>query len=427
MQNKNVLVIGAGVIGVACAHALQQKGFSVTLADGNDPGTGCSFGNAGNVSPGAVVPYSVPGSLRKIPAWLLDPVGPLAIRPRHFPRFVPWGIRWLQASQVERALQVSRAMRLLHADSLARYGKLLAPTGHGNLVQTSGQLYVSRVPLKAHGTQLERFMREAAGVRFEFVEGGALRDVEPALSPDYCSGLLLPDNGNCINPHRLVQVLFEAAVGYGVEFVRAPVQRFNVVDGRVRGVVFEGGETRAFDQIIVAAGAWSGRLLAQLGVSVPLEAERGYHITLTDPGVVPRMPVTNKDFSFATAPMEMGLRLAGTAEYAGLDAPPDWRRATILLNHAKGMFPGVRTVEYSRWMGSRPALPDGLPVLDHTPGFENVLLAFGNAHFGLTAAPRMGELVAALASGENPGIDLRPFSVRRFDSRARLQAEEQSL
>lgn len=424
MMKTNVLVVGAGVIGVACAHALQRKGFSVTLADEGEPGMGCSFGNAGNVSPGAVVPYSVPGSLSQIPGWLMNPLGPLAIRPRHFPRFVPWGLRWLRASRTERALEVSRAMRSLHADSLKHYAKLLAPSGHSNLVQASGQLYVSRTPYKAFGNQLERFMREAAGVRTEFLDGNALRELEPALSTEYQSGLSLPDNGNCINPHRLVNVLFDQLLKADARFLQRRVQAFHIVDGRVRGVTFEGGETEAFDQIVVAAGAWSGRLVSQLGISVPLEAERGYHVTLTDPGVMPRLPVTNKDFSFATAPMEMGLRLAGTAEYAGLDAAPDWRRATVLLQHVKAMYPGVRTVAYTHWMGSRPALPDGLPVLDRAPRFDNVLLAFGNAHFGLTAAPMMGELISSLAAGEPAAIDIHPFSLRRFSQRAGAVAKE---
>src|SRR5690606_16355938 len=168
---------------------------------------------------------------------------------------------------------------------------------------------------------------------------------------------------------------------------------------------------------VIAAGAWSNKLTSLLGTTVPLEAERGYHITLTDPGVLPSMPVTNKDFSFATAPMEMGLRLAGTAEYAGLEAEPNWARAQVLLDHAKNMFPGIRTAEYTRWMGMRPALPDGLPVLDRSPRFGTVLFAFGNAHFGLTAAPMMGQLTAALAASETPSIDLTPFSIARFSGR----------
>ncbi len=424
MGKEHILVIGTGIIGVACADALQRKGFQVTLADDREPGAGCSFGNAGNVSPGAVVPYSVPGSLSQIPGWLMNPLGPLAIRPNHFLRFLPWGLRWLRSSTTQRALEVSRAMRLLHTDSLKMYEKLLAPTGHGNLVQTSGQLYVSRVPRKALGTELEQFMREAAGVRTELLDANAIRDIEPALSPDYCSGLLFPDNGNCINPQRLVQTLAEQVAGNGAAFIRKRVRAFHIIDRQVRGVIFEDGQTQDFDQIVIAAGAWSNRLASQLGAAVPLEAERGYHVTLTDPGVHPRLPVTNKDFSFASAPMEMGVRLAGTAEYAGLDAKPDWRRAQVLIDHAKNMFPGIRTAEYTRWMGMRPALPDGLPIIDRSPRFPSVLFAFGNAHFGLTAAPMMGSLIAALATSDTPAADIAAFRISRFDKSAGAPASQ---
>ncbi|HWL28959.1 MAG TPA: FAD-dependent oxidoreductase [Burkholderiaceae bacterium] len=424
MGNQRILVIGAGIIGVACAHALQRKGYSVSLADEREPGDGCSFGNAGNISPGAVVPYSVPGSLRQIPGWLTDPLGPLAIRPRHFLRFLPWGLQWLRSSSVQRALEVSRAMRVLHAGSLERYADMLEPTGNGNIVQTSGQLYVSRIPGKAIGRELERFMREAAGIRTEVLDGHALRDLEPALSRDYCSGLLLPDNGKCLNPQRLVRTLAQQVVSRGATLIPKRVRGFDKSEGRVRGVVFEDGETQAFDQIVIAAGAWSNELTSQLGTFVPLEAERGYHVTLTDPGIVPRLPITNKDFSFASAPMEMGVRLAGTAEYAGLQAEPDWRRAHVLLRHAEAMFPGMRTTHYTQWMGMRPALPDGLPILDRSPNFPSVLLAFGNAHFGLTAAPMMGSLIAELAASEPSPVDLKPFAVTRFGKHAAVTAEQ---
>lgn len=424
MGKQNILVIGAGIIGVACAHALQRKGYSVTIADDREAGEGCSFGNAGNVSPGAVVPYSVPGSLRQIPGWLIDPLGPLAIRPKHFLRFLPWGLQWLRSSSVQRALEVSRAMRLLHADSLKLYAELLGPTGNGSLIQTSGQLYVSRTPRKALGTELERFMREAAGVRTELLDGEALRDLEPALSHDYCSGLLLPDNGKCINPHRLVQTLAQQIVKHGATIIGKRVRAFDMVDDQVKGVVFDDGERQRFDQIVIAAGAWSSSLTSQLGTSIPLEAERGYHVTLTDPGVIPRLPITNKDFSFASAPMEMGVRLAGTAEYAGLHAQPDWRRARVLLGHASAMFPGMRTTEYTQWMGMRPALPDGLPVIGRSPRFPSVLFAFGNAHFGLTAAPKVGSLIGELAASEQPSVDITPFSVTRFGKRAAGAAQE---
>jgi D-amino-acid dehydrogenase len=417
MSTRTALVVGAGVIGVACAWSLQRRGYTVTLVDAEEPGERCSFGNAGNISPGSVVPYAVPGSLRRIPRWLFDPRGPLSIRPAYFGRFLPWGWQWLAASKVECSLATSRAMRALHGGSVASWRALLAEAGGAaaaELVQPTGQLYVSKVPGKALGTQLERFMREAAGVRVQGLSGAQVQEVEPALAPAYCSGLLLPDNGSCVNPGRLVKTLAGRVAASGGRIVRGRVQAFESGPVGPRGVRLADGTVLQAAQIVVAAGAWSNELIEQVGTRVPLEAERGYHVTLAEPGVRLRIPVTNRDAGFACAPMEMGLRLAGTAEYAGLQAAPNWRRAQVLLEQGREMFPGLRTESHTRWMGLRPSLPDGLPVIDRSPFFPNVLFAFGNSHFGMTVAPAVGKLVAELALHEAPSIDPAPYRVSRF-------------
>ena len=170
----------------------------------------------------------------------------------------------------------------------------------------------------------------------------------------------------------------------------------------------------AVDRLVIAAGAYSHRLAAQLGSEVPLEAERGYHVMLPDPGVMPRLPILNCDHGFYATPMENGLRFAGTAEFAGVDAPPDWRRAKILLDHGKAMFPGLNTAGASEWMGRRPSLPDNLPVIDCSPRFPRVAYAFGHSHFGLMGAAVTGKLVAALVTGTAPAIDPKPYRITRF-------------
>ncbi|PLZ02371.1 FAD-dependent oxidoreductase [Burkholderia sp. WAC0059] len=413
-MTQRILVIGAGIIGASCALALQRRGCDVTVVDERGPGEGCSFGNAGNISPGSVVPYSVPGSLRKVPRWLLDPQSPLSIRPAYFARFLPWGLRWLAASRREHAMGISEAMRQLHAGALDAYADMLRESGQSSLVRMSGQLYVSRVPGKARGSDAERAMREAAGVRVEPVDGAAIRDIEPTLAPHFQSGLWLPDNGSCVNPQRLVQVLAQLAVQHGAVLMREQVRDFAVDGPRVVGAILADGRVLRADAVVLAAGAWSARLLRRLGIRVPLEAERGYHVTLQAPGILPRIPTTNKDVGFAVAPMEMGLRFAGTAEYAGLDAPPDMRRARLLLAQGRDMFPGLSADAHTAWMGCRPSLPDGLPVLERMAGRPGLIAAFGNSHFGLTAAPRMGSVVASLALGETPEIDLAPFRSDRF-------------
>ena len=166
--------------------------------------------------------------------------------------------------------------------------------------------------------------------------------------------------------------------------------------------------------MVIAAGAWSATLVKKLGSIVPLEAERGYHITLTNPGIMPTGPVMATFGKFIATPMSMGLRLAGLVEFGGLEAPPDYARAETLLKHAKILFPDVQTKEYTMWMGHRPSLPDSLPVIGRSPNFDNVYFAFGHQHLGLTMGPKTGRLITALMQGKNPNIDLSPFRVDRF-------------
>jgi D-amino-acid dehydrogenase len=242
---------------------------------------------------------------------------------------------------------------------------------------------------------------------------GDIRDAEPALAPIFKSGVLLPDNGRCKNPHQLVRVLAAEAQRNGATILRGQVMGFATNGALIQGIVVN-GRVQAAERVVIAAGAASAALAAELGTKLPLEAERGYHITIAESGVVPRIPVTNSDAKFVASPMDMGLRLAGTAEFAGIDSEPNWRRAKLLEEQAKRMFPGVKLEKVTRWAGNRPSLPDGLPVLGAAPRYANAFFAFGNSHFGMTAAPVMGKLVAELVSGAKPSIDIEPFRPARF-------------
>ncbi|MDB5416190.1 MAG: hypothetical protein JWR10_4525 [Rubritepida sp.] len=411
---QHVTIIGAGIVGVCSALWLQRDGWAVTLIDTQPPGNGASFGNAGNISPGGVVPYSIPGSLRQVPKWLFDPTGPLSIRPGYLPRLLPWLFGWVRASGKEEALRISSAMHALHADSFGAYAELTRGTEADALLERIGQLYVSEKADGANGSALAQEMRAKAGVRVELLGEDEIRQMEPALAPGFRSGILLPDNGRCRNPHRLVSILAEEAVRAGAELIQGEVKALRIESGRVARLVLVGGAERTLDHLLIAAGAASGKLVRELGRHVPIEAERGYHVTLTDPGVAPRRPVTHRDWGFAAQPMEMGLRLAGTVEFAGLGAEPNWKRADLLLAQAKRMFPGVRTDQVSRWCGNRPSLPDGLPILDRMPGVGNAYLAFGNSHFGMTAGPVMGRAAAALMGRRETGMPMNDFRIDRF-------------
>jgi len=410
---QDITIIGAGLIGIACAAWLQRDGHRVTVIARGNPGEDCSFGNSGLLSPGSVVPPAVPGAWRNIPRWLLDPLGPLVVRPGYALRLLPWLAGWLKSCAEPRAREISRALTALHAPVFDNYAPLLADAGAAGLITRTGQLYVSEQDDGAAGTPFQQALREAAGVRTEKLSGDAARELEPALSKTCRSALYFPDNGHSVNSFKLVQSLAAHFQRAGGKLLKRAVTGFEM-GGRGPRRLLTDGDPLPVGKLVVAAGAWSHRLTGQLGTRLPLEAERGYHLMLPDPGIRLRMPLVNRDHNFTMTTMDTGLRLAGTAEFAGVDASPDYRRARMLLERGRRTLPGLRGERATEWMGCRPSLPDGLPVIDRSPRFPDVYFACGHAHFGLTEAPTTGRLIAELIGGRAPSIDLAPFRATRF-------------
>ena len=254
-------------------------------------------------------------------------------------------------------------------------------------------------------------------MKLDELNADELRQLEPELSRDYTHGVLVSGNGHLSNPGGLVKRLAEAFVRNGGRLVREAATGFEFIDGKLTAVR-TGAGTQAADRAVIAAGIWSRPLAAGLGDRLPLETERGYHLMIREPEVMPRIPTMAADGSFVATPMDMGLRFAGTVELAGLNAEPNWRRADILLTQAQRMYPKLaRTypeARLSRWMGHRPSFPDSLPVIDRSSRAPDVLYAFGHGHTGMTGGSTTGKIVADLVAGRPPGIDLAPFSKSRF-------------
>lgn len=408
-----VVVVGAGIVGTCSASYLLRDGHDVVLVDSEGPGEGCSKGNAGALSPGSCIPMSGPGVLTKIPGWLSDPLGPLRIRPSYLPTALPWLVRFALAGRRGKIAGLADALLAINAGTFENYAPLLANAGCQDLIRRSGALTVYKTDKSLAGGQRERDLREERQVRQQVLGAGELRDLVPELSSDYKHGVLLPDHGFVTNPYRLVRSLAERFARDGGQLKRCRVTGIIVRDGSVAGVATTDGELVA-ERVVVAAGAWSTRLIEDLGVRVPLESQRGYHATIQGSGIAPALPVVSAEAKVYATPMEDGLRLAGTVEFAGLDAPPDFRRAEALIVLAKDMFPALALGAMSHWMGHRPCLPDSLPVIGAVPGHPNLLLAFGHGHHGMTGASTTGAIIASLISGRQPPIDPVPYRVDRF-------------
>ncbi len=414
-----VAVVGAGVIGACTALRLAREGRRVVLVDRLDPGEGCSFGNAGAISPAAVVPMALPGMLRKVPGWLRDPDGPLVVRPGYALRAAPWLARWVLASRRSAVQRSSDALAALNRDTLDGYRDLLDADQFADLIRVTGHLYAFRSRPAAAGDRLAQALRERHGVRTRWLDAGELRALEPALAPAYACGLLLPDNGQTVNPHRLVRTLAGNLAACGGRVLRDEVRHVEVRGGRLE-LVAAGGRVPA-SAVVLATGAWSRALLRALGADVPLETERGYHLMLEDASVTPGRPTMLADRKFFATPMEHGLRLAGTVEFAGLDAAADWQRAQALLRHAQAAFPALRASRWTQWLGHRPSLPDSVPVIDRLPQ-AGVFVAAGHGHLGMSGGPGTARLVADLVAGRRPFVDPAPYRHDRFGVRGAPRA-----
>lgn len=402
-------VAGGGVVGLACAFALAETGRSVVLFD-PEPGRGASWGNAGGITPGWVAPLATPATLRALPSMLTDPLSPLAIRPSYVPRLLPWLLRFALAAR--RAEEVSRALAALTLSSMDDWADLCARTGTSSLMRSQGLLYAYASRDSRDAAESAHAFRRARGARLEEFDTGALRRFAPMLAERYVHAVYAPDAGHFVDPGALCDGIAAAFLAKGGRIERVRVD--DVVPEPSELIVrTTTGEWRA-DRFVLCAGAFSKPLAARLGARVPLDVERGYHAMLPAPGLELPAQMIDGEGKYALTSMAGGLRLAGTVEFAGLDAPPDWRRAERLIANAKTLLPGLNAEGASFWMGFRPSLPDGLPVLGPAPADPRAIFAFGHAHLGVTLAAITARIVAALIEGRPPGVDLGPYRADRF-------------
>lgn len=409
----DVTILGAGVVGICTALSLAERGFRVALIDRNPPAEGASHGNAGSLSPWSCVPQSMPGLWKSVPKWLIDPEGPIAVRLGYAARFLPWAVKFLRAGQEHRLPAIANAMMALTRPTVTLYRHHLEGTGSEDLVRDSVYVHVFRNAADADLSKLAWRLRAERQVPLEVVTGEALCEVEPALSPEYEAAVLIKQQGRALDPGGIGKALAEKAQRFGVELQRCSVEKLvPEADGRWR-IETDTGPLAA-QRVVVAMGAWSAKLMSGLGIRAPLEAERGYHLIFRDPGVTLNNAIMNVESKFVISSMNAGVRCAGTAEFAGIDAPPDYRRARVFRKLAKRMFPDLNTEDTVEWMGPRPSTPDSVPHLGEVPGFANLYAAYGHGHTGLTMAPKTGEVIAALIAGESPEVDMTPYRIGRF-------------
>ncbi|WP_138471472.1 FAD-binding oxidoreductase [Poseidonocella sp. HB161398] len=406
------VIIGAGVVGICTALSLIERGRKVRLIDRDAPGQATSYGNAGVISPFSITPHSSPGLWKALPGMLADPRKPLRVRPGFWPRMAPWGLRFLANGTEAKFRESAAAMRALCAPSIELYRRYLEAAGQGGLIADSYYIHAFRNPDKASLDALGFKVRAEHGAELELVGSQGLQAVEPAVSKDFKAAILIKGQGRALSPGRIGSVLAERVAALGGIVERAEVTGLSR-EGGTWTVTTSAGAHEA-ESVVMAAGAWSRALLAPLGLRLPLMAERGYHIEISDPGVTLNNSFTDVEATVVASSMEGGMRVAGTAEFGDIDAAPDPAREAVFRKLARGICPDVAEGPAKVWMGRRPTLPDSLPALGGLPGQPGLYAAFGHSHHGLMMAPKTGEVVAELVTGGDPGIDMAPYAPLRF-------------
>ncbi|MFV2052126.1 NAD(P)/FAD-dependent oxidoreductase [Aliiroseovarius sp. YM-037] len=411
-DGQQIVVIGAGIVGMSTAIWLRRAGKDVTVIDRGEPGQGTSFGNGGVLASAAVVPVTTPGLAVKGPKLLFDPNFPLFLRWSYLPRLAPWLIKYLAHANDADTRRISKGLELIVGDSVEQHKALVKGTSAERWVTESDYVFAYRDQAAFDADSYTWGLRREAGFVPEMIQGGAVQEYDPAFGPE--TGLLavMKNHGHIRSPGKYVMALADVLRAEGGTVRQATLEDVDLKDGRIVAVVTDQGRI-ACDGAVLATGVWSKPLAKKLGLKVPLESERGYHIVLKSPSKMLRSPAMIAAGKFVATPMEDGMRCAGVVEFGGLDAPASKAPLAFLRRMIKQTFPDMTWEDEEEWLGHRPATTDSLPLIGEING-TGVFSGFGHQHIGLTGGPKTGRLIADLMSNKGTNLDLSAFDPARF-------------
>ena len=412
-NGKSAVVVGAGIVGAACAHRLRTLGFDVVLVDRGAPGEACSFGNAGRIATSLVTPKAVPSLLPRIPGMLLDRRHPLKTSVAFVLRNLAWCMRFARAGAPREAARITDALHVLLSRGDAAIDRLAVATGATDVIRTDGVLYVYQDPALAEAARDSMAESDRRGTPVHYVTGDQARDVDPAIPASVTCGFHKPEERFVRSPIELTRKVAGAFTAAGGVLARDEVVRLETRAGCPPRVRCRNGSYEA-DKVVIAAGAWSPGLAAPPGIRILVVPERGYHAMLPHAGVELKTAVHYGDRLISMTPMTGGLRVSSGAELADVDAAPDWKRRDVVIEGARALFPDLDDSGATRWMGPRPSTPDSLPVIGAHPEHPGVLFATGHGTLGLTLSAITAEIVGDLATGRVPDFDVAPYRPDRF-------------
>ena len=407
-----IVVVGAGVIGLAIAFRLIRESPNVTLIDRGQPGMECSFGNAGHIATEQIFPLASPATLARAPRLLWRRDRPLSIRRGYVSNIFPWLMRFAWAARPSSFRKGTAALASLQSAAMESLRDLCADAGIESMLHRRGHLILVEDERSTAAARTQMQLMSEHGIAVEWMSPDRIAALAPELKRNIAGGIYVAETGHVGDPLRLCQGLFESFVAAGGQFVQEEVRR---IGGGEHG--FELALTsRSLPaaKVIVAAGAWARRFAEQTGFDVPLDTERGYHVTAE--GWRGSFDVAIASFERLTimTPLDAGLRITGFVEFGGLDLPPHPDRIATLHRHLAELLPGAEMTELSEWMGFRPSLADHLPVIGRSPHDANLIYAFGHQHLGLTLAGVTADIVASMIGGRDDVVDLQPFRIDRF-------------
>ncbi|SIT38432.1 FAD dependent oxidoreductase [Paraburkholderia ribeironis] len=412
--HEEAVVIGGGIVGVCCALYLQRDGYAVTLIDPEAPGNSTAKWSCGQMAVSEVIPLSKPGILMKVPGWLIDQKGPLALRPQALPRILPWFLRFVASARHAKIVDIAQSMASLTHDVYADYAPLLQMCEDKTLLGQLPVLELFDSPTAIERDKAHLDLRQSLGFSYQRLNAKDIADLEPALAGRFSHGLLFPDWRFVSDTEGFIAALTASFVANGGTRVRSSAARIDEASGLATGVTLTSGQQIAAKHVVVAAGTGSRKFFGQLGVSVPLEGVAGYQVLVPNPQVEIRHSIIYADGGFCFTPMTRGLQIGGTIEFAGRDAQPNFKRAEIILEKAQRILPGLRTDQIEFGVGYRPFLPDTKPVIDRSHRLQNVFMAFGHGQLGLTLGATTGRLIGDMVAGRTTKQNLAPFSAYRF-------------
>lgn len=415
MMNKHhdIIVIGAGIVGLSIALQLQSSGRSVTVVDRKGIAAEASNGNAGAFAFSDIVPLATPGIMHRAPKWLLDPLGPLSVPPSYALKIAPWMLKFWRASRRDRyEASLAAQAQLMKQSQVALERQIKAVDGE-HMMQREGQmqLYEGVQEFKASLPGWE--LRKQHGVEFNLLGNPeAIAELQPGIDPRFTHAGYTPKWMNTCDPMRWTNHIARQFVERGAVIDITEIKSLSQAEDHVLLTTANG--ILLAKQVVVASGAWSHHLARTLGDEIPLETERGYNTTLPVGAFDLRTHLTFGGHGFVVSKISGGVRVGGAAELGGLKLPPNYKRSDILLQKAVQFLPELKTEGGQQWMGFRPSMPDSLPVISHSPKARNVVYAFGHGHLGLTQAAGTAELITSLINETTPIMPVAAFSATRF-------------